>query len=120
IHVLGGEVTRAIVVQIPAMQPVGALWTGVALGASGTGVTLGTQCTGIPLGTLSARLTGFALRPDGTGRAVVAAITLGAAGAVHAAAILYRPGAIEIHVLGGEVTRAILVQIPAMRAVRAF
>src|SRR5438093_484423 len=94
-----------------------ALGTGVALGPLRARRTLGTRRTVIALRPLSARLTGFARRPGGTGRAVVAAITLRAASAVHAATILYVAGAVLIHVLGGEVTLAILVDIPAVQAV---
>src|SRR2546428_198591 len=110
IHVLGGEVTRAILVQIPAMQTVRTLRTGVALGASRTGVTLGSLSAGVPLESLNARLTRFALRAGGTGRAVIPAVALGAGSAVHTTAILHVAGAVLIHVLGGQVTRAILVQ----------
>ena len=55
IHVLGREVTLAIVVQIPAMQTVRTLRTGVALGTLRARAPLGpprTRIAGIPLGPL--------------------------------------------------------------------
>src|SRR3989442_307272 len=94
IHVLGGEVTRAILVQIPAMQTVRTLRTGVALGASRTGVTLGSLSAGVPVESLNARLTRFALRAECTGRAVIPAVALGAGSAVHTSAILHIAGAV--------------------------
>src|SRR5437879_6231178 len=66
IHVFGGQVTLAILVQIPALEAVGTLWTGVALGANGTSVTLGT---------LSARIARAALGPARTARAVRASLS---------------------------------------------
>jgi len=85
IHVFGGQVTLAILVQIPALEAVGTLWTGVALGANGTSVTLGT---------LRARIARVALRPERTGRAVIPALTFGAARAVRTSTVLRVAGAV--------------------------
>ena len=85
IDVLGFEVTLAILVQIPALEAVGTLWTGVALGANGTSVTLGT---------LRARIARVALRPERTGRAVIPALTFGAARAVRTSTVLRVAGAV--------------------------
>src|SRR3989441_3032214 len=111
IHVLGDEVTLAILVQIPAIQAVRALWTRVTVGALRTGGARGT---------LSTRLARVTLRPERTRRAVIPTVTPGAQSANRTSAILHVAGAVLIHVLGDEVTLAILVQIPAIQAVRAL
>src|SRR5437870_4215589 len=132
IHVLGGEVTRAVLVEIPAAHagvtlraqsawvPLGALrtlGTGVTLRTLGTAIAgialrtliaLGTRGTGVPLGPLRTRRTGFS------------GVALGALRAVDALAIQHAAVTVVIDVLGFEVTLAILVQVPAMQAVRAL
>src|SRR5947209_20067159 len=91
------------------------LGPGVALGplrARRTRVTLGTLCTRVALRTLGTGVAGITLRTLGTGVSPVAVRT---PSAVHTSAILHVAGAVLIHVLGGEVSLAILVQIPAVQ-----
>src|SRR3989442_339793 len=75
IHVLGGQVTLAILVQIPAVQAVRALWAALTLGPLCTGIALRALRAHGARGTLGTRLAGVALRPR---RAVIPAVTLGA------------------------------------------
>src|SRR5947199_9858960 len=75
IHVLGGEVTRAVLVQIPAMQAMSALRTLVTLGALRTGVALGTLRAGVSRGTLRAGLSRRSLRPRITRRTLSPRLT---------------------------------------------
>src|SRR5207253_1152304 len=120
IHVLGGEVTRAVLVQIPAMQTMSALRALVTLGALRAGDGIGTQGGALARRTLRA---GPARRAPRLLRALGAAIprvTLRALPPVRTSAVLDVAGAVLIHVLGGEVTRAVLVQIPAMQTMSAL
>src|SRR5207253_8512498 len=78
IHVLGGEVTRAVLVQIPAMQTMSALRALVTLGALRDGVAFGTLRAGISRRTLRAGRARVALRPLRARCAVVPPVTLGA------------------------------------------
>src|SRR5438876_1145398 len=92
IHVLGGEVTRAVLVALPAIPAMRALR---ALGARGTLGALRSRRASLPLRALWAaipRVASRALRPGRT------------------SAVLDVAGAVVIHVLDGEVTRAVLVQ----------
>src|SRR5207245_657451 len=102
------------------MQTVRTLRTGRSEQPRGGKMPIGPRRTRGARRPLGARLTRVALWPGGTGRAVIPAVALGAASAVRTTAILLVAGAILIHVLGGQVTRAILVQIPAMQTVRTL
>src|SRR5881227_1145001 len=75
---------------------------------------------GVTLGPLPSWRTSIALRTLGT---ALPRVTLRALPPVRTSAVLDVAGAVLIHVLRGEVTRAVLVQIPAMQtmsALRAF
>src|SRR2546426_11717780 len=91
------------------------LGPGVALGplrARRPRVTLGTLCTRVALRTLGTGVAGITPRTLGTGVSPVAVRT---PSAVHTSAILHVAGAVLIHVLGGEVTRAIQIGRPSCR-----
>src|SRR5207249_2998895 len=115
IHVLGGEVTRAVLVQIPAMQTMSALRALVTLGALRAGVAFGTLGAGISRRTLRAGRARVALRPLRARCAVIPPVASRTLRAGRTSAVLDVAGAVVIHVLDGEVTRAVLVQIPAMQ-----
>src|SRR6059058_6094200 len=115
IHVLRGEVTRAVLVQIPAMQPGSALRALVTLGALRAGVAFGTLHAGVSRRTLRAGRARVALRPLRARCAVIPPVASRTLRAGRTSAVLDVAGAVVIHVLDGEVTRAVLVQIPAMQ-----
>src|SRR5436309_3529600 len=115
IHVLGGEVTRAVLVQIPAMQTMSALRALVTLAALRPcpySTTFRACVSGVTLRPLPAWLARIPLRTLGAAIPPVTPRTLPAG---RTSAVLDVAGAVVIHVLDGEVTRAVLVQIPAMQ-----
>src|SRR5881275_702951 len=115
IHVLDSEVTRAVLVQIPAMQTMSALRALVTLGALRAGVAFGTLHAGVSRRTLRAGRARVALRPLRARCAVIPPVASRTLRAGRTSAVLDVAGAVVIHVLDGEVTRAVLVQIPAMQ-----
>src|SRR5207237_10733923 len=72
---------------------------------------------GVTLGPLPSWRTSIALRTLGP---AIPRVTLRALPPVRTSAVLDVAGAVLIHVLGGEVTRAVLVQIPAMQTMSAL
>src|SRR5207249_2062177 len=100
IHVLDGEVTRAVLVQIPAMQPGSALRALVTLGTLRAGVAFGTLRAGISRRSLRTRITRRTLRSGRT------------------SAIQNRALPISVHILRRQLAPSIGVQIPAIDSVR--
>src|SRR5947207_809159 len=104
-------------VQVPAMEPVHAVQSLVALR------TLRTLIAVVTLRTLRAVVAAIALvslRALRSHPAVVAAITLRASGAVRALAVEHVARAVPIHVLGLEVAVTVLIQVPAIHSVNAL
>ena len=109
IHVLDGEVTRAVLVQIPAMQPGSARRALVTLEALRTGVALGALRTGVAFGTLRAGISRRSLRTRITRRTLRSGRT---------SAIQNRALPISVHILRRQLAPSIGVQIPAIDSVR--
>src|SRR5437867_2796632 len=115
IHGSGGRRAGAARVPIPAMPTMGALRALVTLVALRAGVALGTLGAGISRSTLRPGRARVALRPLRARCAVIPPVASRTLRAGRTSAVLDVAGAVVIHVLDGEVTRAVLVQIPAMQ-----